>query len=383
MAGLYIHVPFCKKRCVYCDFFSHTQIRYKDQYLSAVVKEMAMRKDYIAGEPLETVYLGGGTPSLLSAADLERVFDAIYRLFPVKENAEITLEANPEDMTPGYVASLRSLPFNRVSMGVQSFNDEDLRFLRRRHTACRAIEAVRLCEESGYGNISIDLMYGLPGQTLAKWKENVKEALRLNIAHLSAYHLTFEKDTLIYRMKDEGRIRPLDEEASLSLFTALTDMLTDAGYLHYEISNFAKPGRISLHNSSYWMGKKYLGIGPSAHSYNVESRQWNVSSLQRYMEGIQKGLPYVETEMLNINDKYNEYILTRLRTQWGISLSRIQADFGESKYLYCKMQAERWVGSGILRIEDDKLVFSKNGWFVSDSVISALLWVDSYTKPGI
>jgi oxygen-independent coproporphyrinogen-3 oxidase len=383
MAGLYIHVPFCMRRCVYCDFFSHTQIRYKDMYLSAIVEEMAIRKDYIAGESVETVYLGGGTPSTLAATDWERIFDAVYRLFSIKENAEITLEANPEDMIPSYVASLRSLPFNRVSMGVQSFNDKDLRFLHRRHTAWRAIEAVRLCKENGYENISIDLMYGLPGQTLTQWKENIAEALSLNIAHLSAYYLTFEKGTLIYRMKDEGRIRPLDEEVSLSLFTTLTDMLTDAGYLHYEISNFAKPGRVSLHNSSYWTGRKYLGIGPSAHSYNTENRQCNVSSLQRYIEGIQKGIPCLETEILNIDDMYNEYILTGLRTQWGISLSLIRTNFGETKYLYCKKQAERWICSGILRADDDKLVFSKIGWFVSDSVISSLLWIDSYTKPRI
>jgi oxygen-independent coproporphyrinogen-3 oxidase len=341
---------------------------------------MTLRRDYLAGEPVETVYLGGGTPSLLSAAEWEPVFDAIYRLFPVDADAEITLEANPDDLTPGYVDSLRRLPVNRISMGVQSFNDADLHLLRRRHTGRQAIEAVRLCLENGYGNISIDLMYGLPGQTLARWEANLAEALRLDAAHISAYHLTYEKGTPLYRMKAEGSIQPVDEDLSLSLFDTLTERLTDAGYEHYEISNFARPGRISRHNSSYWTGKKYLGIGPSAHSYNVASRQWNVSSLVRYLEGIRKGAPCSETEILSIHDKYNEYILTGLRTRWGIRLSRIRADFGDSKYNYCKVQARRFITSGILLEEGDKLLFSRNGWFVSDSVISALLWVDSYTK---
>jgi oxygen-independent coproporphyrinogen-3 oxidase len=368
------------KRCVYCDFFSNTQMRFKEPYLSAIIQEMTMRKNYIADEPLGTIYMGGGTPSVLTAADWERVFDALYRLFPVCADAEITLEANPDDMTPGYVDALRRLPFNRISIGVQSFNDEDLHSLRRRHTGRQALEAVRLCQEKGYGNISIDLMYGLPGQTLTRWEENLAKALHLEIAHLSAYHLTYEPGTLLYRMKEESRIQPADEDLSLSLFTTLIDTLADADYQHYEISNFARPGHISRHNTAYWTGEKYLGIGPSAHSYNVESRQWNISSLQRYMEGIRKGLPCSETEILTVHDQYNEYILTGLRTRLGISLSRIQTTFGESKRHYCKMQAKRFVSSGILLEEGDRLLFSRRGWFISDSVISALLWVDFCTK---
>ncbi|MDR1556925.1 MAG: radical SAM family heme chaperone HemW [Tannerellaceae bacterium] len=383
MAGLYIHVPFCVKRCVYCDFFSHTQMRYKESYLSAVVEEMAMRRDYLAGETLETVYFGGGTPSTLTAAEWEQIFEAIYRLFPVGETAEITLEANPDDMTPAYVSSLRRLPFNRISMGVQSFRDEDLRFLCRRHTARQATEAVGLCRENGYGNLSIDLMYGLPGQTAALWEQNLEEALRLDIVHLSAYHLTYEEGTRLYRMKEAGHVRPVDEELSLSLFTMLTTRLKDAGYLHYEISSFARPGFLSRHNSAYWTGKKYLGIGPSAHSYDTGSRQWNVSSLQHYIKGIQKKVPCIETELLNIHNKYNEYILTRLRTCRGISLSYILTNFGEEKYNYCIMQAKRLVDTGFLRQEGDKLLLSGKGIFVSDGLMCDLLWVDSYTKHGV
>jgi oxygen-independent coproporphyrinogen-3 oxidase len=383
MAGLYIHIPFCVKRCVYCDFFSHTGIGHKEAYLSAVMEEMEQRKDYAAGEAMETVYFGGGTPSVLTASDWERVFEAIYRLFTVKEDAEITMEANPDDMTPAYVSSLRCLPFNRISMGVQSFNDADLRFLRRRHTGVQAAEAVALCRENGYDNISLDLMYGLPGQTPAQWEETLTEALRLDVAHLSAYHLIYEKNTPLYRMKEEGRIRPVDEDLSLELFTMLIDRLTDAGYRHYEISNFARPGYISRHNSSYWTGEKYLGIGASAHSYDTESRQWNVSSLLHYIKGIRNSSPCMEIEMLNIHNKYNEYILTGLRTKWGISLSHIRTHFGEDKYKHCIMQAQRFVQAGIMTEEDDKLLLSRDGLFVSDGVMSDLLWMDSYTKQGV
>jgi oxygen-independent coproporphyrinogen-3 oxidase len=380
MAGLYIHVPFCVTRCVYCDFYSNTQIHHKEAYLSALVKEMEMRQNYLAGETLNTVYWGGGTPSILKAVDWEQVFEAIYRLFPVNEKAEITLEANPDDLTPEYISTLRRLPFNRISIGVQSFNDADLRFLGRRHSGKQAATAVRLCKESGYENISIDLMYGLPGQTPAQWEQNVEEALRLNLVHLSAYHLIYEEGTRLYRMKEEGRIQAVDEETSLSLFTVLIDRLTDAGYQHYEISNFAQPNYLSLHNTSYWTGEKYLGVGPSAHSYNIESRQWNVSSLSHYLQSIRSGASCAEIEALNIHNKYNEYILTSLRTQWGIHLPHILTKFGEGKYNYCIMQARPYINTGILQVNGDRLLLSRRGLFISDTIMSDLLWVDSYTK---
>jgi oxygen-independent coproporphyrinogen-3 oxidase len=367
---------------VYCDFFSNTQaVRYKESYLAAIVEEMSIRREYIGGEALETVYFGGGTPSVLTPADFEKVFDAIYRLFTVKEGAEITLEANPDDMTPSYVLSLGRMPFNRISMGVQSFNDQDLRLLGRRHNADRAVEAVSLCRELGkYDNVSIDLMYGLPGQTTAMWEYNLREALRLETPHISAYHLTYEKNTPLYRMKEEGRVRPVSEDVSLEMFELLTAGLPEAGYLHYEISNFALPGYLSLHNSGYWTDRKYLGIGPSAHSYDTQSRQWNVSSLSRYVEGILKGLPDVESERLDENARYNEYIMTGLRCRQGISIGHILTTFGERKYLYCKKQAKAFIDGGILCEEGDRWRLSKRGIFVSDDVISRLFWVDNYTK---
>lgn len=375
MAGLYIHVPFCAKRCLYCDFFSNTEMKNKEPYVAALIRELEIRKDYIGNEPLETIYFGGGTPSQLQAVDFERIFDAIQRLFDTSGCKEVTLEANPDDMTPEYVAGLRTFPFNRISMGVQSFKAEDLRFLNRRHDREQALRAVELCIENGLANISIDLIYGLPGQTLKEWESNLDVAIRLDIPHISAYHLIYEEGTALYKLKEAGKISPVEEEASVSLFTSLIDRLTANGYLHYEISNFARPGMISRHNSSYWTGKKYLGAGPSAHSYNGENRQWNVSSLPAYIRGIGRGTPEVEVEELDINTRYNDFIITGLRTMWGVNLTEIQGQFGNDKLLYCQKQAVPYLKQGLLAEKDDILTLSRNGIFISDSIMSDLLWV--------
>lgn len=375
MAGLYIHVPFCAKRCLYCDFFSNTEMKYKEPYLSAVIRELELRKDYLEGEPVETIYFGGGTPSQLQAADFSRIFEAIHRLFDVSPCAEITLEANPDDMTPGYVAGLQTLPFNRVSMGVQSFKEEDLRFLNRRHNREQALLAVDLCKKNGLENISVDLIYGLPGQTLEEWKQNLDTVIRLDIPHISAYHLIYEEGTAIYKLKEAGKITPVDEDLSVALFTSLIDQLTANGYLHYEISNFARPGMLSRHNSSYWIGKKYLGIGPSAHSYNGQNRQWNISSLPGYLQAIDKGVPDIEIEYLDINTRYNDFIITGLRTMWGIKFNEIQQQFGKDKLIYCQKQAAPYLKQGLLIEKDDTLTLSRNGIFISDSIMSDLLWV--------
>ncbi|WP_278626012.1 radical SAM family heme chaperone HemW [Parabacteroides gordonii] len=375
MAGLYIHIPFCTKRCLYCDFFSNTEMKYKEPYLSAVIRELELRKDYLEGEPVETIYFGGGTPSQLQAADFSRIFEAIHRLFDVSPCAEITLEANPDDMTPGYVAGLQTLPFNRVSMGVQSFKEEDLRFLNRRHNREQALLAVDLCKKNGLENISVDLIYGLPGQTLEEWKQNLDTVISLDIPHISAYHLIYEEGTALYKLKEAGKITPVDEDLSVALFTSLIDRLTANGYLHYEISNFARPGMLSRHNSSYWIGKKYLGIGPSAHSYNGQNRQWNISSLPGYLQAIDKGVPDIEIENLDINTRYNDFIITGLRTMWGIKFNEIQHQFGKDKLIYCQKQAAPYLKQGLLIEKDDTLTLSRNGIFISDSIMSDLLWV--------
>ncbi len=375
MAGLYIHIPFCAKRCLYCDFFSNTDMKFKEPYVSAVIREMQLRQEYIGEEPLDTIYFGGGTPSQLQQADFERIFKAIDCLFNISSCKEITLEANPDDMTPEYVASLRNLPFNRVSMGVQSFKEKDLHFLNRRHDREQALRAVELCKENGIPNISIDLIYGLPGQTLEEWQENLDDAIHLEIPHISAYHLIYEEGTALYKLMEAGKVAPIEEELSVTLFSTLINRLAEAGYLHYEISNFARPGYFSQHNSSYWTGKKYIGIGPSAHSYDGESRQWNISSLPHYLEGIRTGIPNIEIEKLDINTKYNDFIITGLRTMWGIRTSDIREQFGEEKQAYLERQAATYLHQGLLIYENDTLTLSKEGIFISDGIMSDLLWV--------
>ena len=375
MAGIYIHIPFCAKRCLYCDFFSSTDMQFKTPYIQAIIREMELRKDYIDNEPIETIYFGGGTPSQLGKKDFEKIFDAINRIFDTSQCQEITLEANPDDMTPEYAASLQKLPFNRISMGVQSFQEKDLRFLNRRHNREQAIRAVALCKEHGISNINIDLIYGLPGQTLDEWSLNLEEAIQLDVPHISAYHLIYEERTALYKLLKEGGITPVDEELSVSLFSTLINRLTKAGYLHYEISNFARPGYISQHNSSYWLGKKYIGIGAAAHSYNGSNRLWSVSSLPLYLKGIATETPAVEIEELDENTQYNDFIITRLRTMWGIQLQKIKELFGEEKWNYLKQQAEPYLQQDLLNLQNETLKLSKKGIFISDGIMSDLLWI--------
>ena len=375
MAGIYIHIPFCAKRCLYCDFFSSTDMQFKTPYIQAIIREMELRKDYIDNEPIETIYFGGGTPSQLGKKDFEKIFDAINRIFDTSQCQEITLEANPDDMTPEYAASLQKLPFNRISMGVQSFQEKDLRFLNRRHNREQAIRAVALCKEHGISNINIDLIYGLPGQTLDEWSLNLEEAIQLDVPHISAYHLIYEERTALYKLLKEGGITPVDEELSVSLFSTLINRLTKAGYLHYEISNFARPGYISQHNSSYWLGKKYIGIGAAAHSYNGSNRLWSVSSLPLYLKGIATETPNVEIEELDENTQYNDFIITRLRTMWGIQLQKIKELFGEEKWNYLKQQAEPYLQQDLLNLQNETLKLSKKGIFISDGIMSDLLWI--------
>ncbi len=375
MAGLYLHIPFCAKRCIYCDFFSNTDQSYKEVFIDALIEEMAIRKEYLDGERIETIYFGGGTPSQLDYKDFIRIFEAIENHFDISKCKEITLEANPDDMTSEYVQSLQVLPFNRISMGVQSFDDEDLKFLNRRHNTIQAIEAVELCKRNGLSNISIDLIYGLPGQNEKKWIKNLEEVLRLDIPHISAYHLIYEEGTALHKLMEAGKTTSIDEEISLSLFTILINQLSKAGYQHYEISNFARPGYISQHNSAYWHGKKYLGLGPSAHSYNIQNREWNISSLPEYLKGIKEKTPRIEEERLTIAEKYNDYIITRLRTMWGISYQDLQNNFGEKYLLYCQKQAKTFLKRGLLIEKNGHLFLSHEGIFLSDGIMSEMIYL--------
>ena len=375
MAGIYIHIPFCKRRCIYCDFFSTTQSEKKSAYVHALCQELDMRKDYLEGEDIETIYLGGGTPSQLTQKELEEIFSSLYNIYKVKENAEITLEANPDDLTPEYIHMLRTLPINRISMGIQTFQEETLKLLHRRHTARQAIEAVKHCREAGFQNISIDLMYGLPGETLETWKEDLQQAIALHPEHISAYHLIYEEGTALWKLREQKQVEEADEDLSVTLFKTLIEELTHAGYEHYEISNFCLPGLHSRHNSSYWTGKKYLGCGPSAHSFNGTSRQWNVASLDQYIQSIQQGELDYEIEELDIYTRYNDFVITTIRTHWGMSLSHLRSTYGENLYQYCLRMAKPHLEQGVLEIKEDTLKLTKEGIFISDGIMSDLLFV--------
>ena len=376
MAGIYIHIPFCKRRCIYCDFFSTTQSEKKSAYVRALCRELEMRQDYVEGEEIETIYLGGGTPSQLTEEELKAIFASIYHIYKVREDAEITLEANPDDLTPEYVAMLRQLPVNRISMGIQTFQEETLMLLHRRHTATQAIEAFRRCREAGFQNISIDLMYGLPGETLETWKEDLRQAINLRPEHISAYHLIYEEDTALWKLREQHQVEEADEDLSVSLFETLIDHLTEAGYQHYEISNFCLSGMHSRHNSSYWTGKKYLGCGPSAHSFNGVSRQWNVASLEGYIKGVEEGVLDYEVEELDLYTRYNDFVLTSIRTAWGMPLSKLRSEFGEDLYRYCMRMAKPHVDQGVLENREGVLRLTRKGIFVSDGIMSDLMWVN-------
>ena len=376
MAGIYIHIPFCKRRCIYCDFFSSTQSEKKPTYIHALCQELEIRKDYLQGEDIETIYLGGGTPSQLSLEELESIFTTIYNIYKVKEDAEITLEANPDDLAPEYVAMLRQLPVNRISMGIQTFQEDILKLLHRRHTAQQAIEAFQRCRNAGFQNISIDLMYGLPNETLETWREDLKKALSLYPEHISAYHLIYEEGTALWNLREQRQVEEADEELSVTLFKTLIDELTQAGYQHYEISNFCLPGLHSRHNSSYWTGKKYLGCGPSAHSFNGLSRQWNVASLEAYLNGMSLGKPDYDIEELDLYTRYNDFVITSIRTCRGMSLSHLHTEYGEELYRYCLRMAKSYLEQGLLEKKGDNLKLTPKGIFISDGIMSDLLWVE-------
>lgn len=375
MAGIYIHIPFCKTRCIYCDFYSTTRSELQSQYVGALCRELRMRKDYLKGEAVKTVYFGGGTPSQLNEEEFRQLFDVLEATYGLGAAEEITLEANPDDLTEEYAAMLRRLPFDRISIGIQTFDDIALKLLNRRHNARQAVEAVAHCRKAGFRNISLDLIYGLPGETDKRWEDDLQQAIRLDVEHISAYHLTYEEGTRLYRLLHAGRIREVAEESSLRFFIALTDRLSKAGYEHYEISNFCKPGMYSRHNTAYWRGVPYLGGGPSAHSFDIETRQWNTASLEGYIRSIEAGrLPY-EAERLDLPTRYNEYVMTALRTVWGIDLNTIESHFGKEMRRHCTALAAPHIESGKLACADGYLRLTREGIFTSDGIISDLMWV--------
>ena len=376
MAALYIHIPFCKTRCIYCDFYSGIDLSLREQYVAALCQEIALRAHFLPTFSLQSIYFGGGTPSQLHANDFTTIFATIQQYFTIDSSAEITLECNPDDLTASYVAQLKALPFNRISIGIQSFDDAELRFLNRRHTAQQAQEAVALCQAHGFGNISIDLMYGLPNQTAETWRKTLAIAMSLGVQHLSAYSLMYEEGSPLSRLRNAHKIQELDEATSVALFEQLIDTVALHGFEQYEISNFCLPTFHSRHNSSYWHGVPYLGVGAAAHSFDGVSRQWNVANTVRYMAGVAAGQLEVEREELTDDERYNEFVFTALRTRSGINLSDLEHQFGNARLAYCLRLAQPYLDRGQLELRAGQLALTRAGIFVSDGIMSDLCYVD-------
>lgn len=370
VAGIYIHVPFCQGRCIYCDFYSTTEgEEWKSRYVDALLAELRMRRDELPLARVHSIYIGGGTPSQLPARALSGILNEVCRLFPVDSDAEVTVEANPDDVTPEWLAALSHTPVNRLSMGVQSFDDALLRLIRRRHTAQQAVCAVEQAARHGISNVSIDLIYGLPTQTMEQWQADVCQALALDVQHLSAYSLSYEEGTPLWRMLEQGRIEEADEELSLCMYEHLIDATRAAGFTHYEISNFCRPGRHSQHNSAYWHGVPYLGFGPGAHSYDgMRTRRWNLSDLKGYVQAA-GSMPPHQSEVLTDDELYDETVMTRLRTSEGLSLDLLTAAYRA----YCMAQAEPHLRAGRLEQAGSTIRLTRQGIFTSNDIISDLM----------
>jgi len=375
MAGIYIHIPFCRKRCHYCDFFKSTDLSQKARLLAGLKKELECRASELVSEEINTIYLGGGTPSVLLIEELEDLLETVRLNFEVSPEAEITMEANPDDLSEVMLSELRQIGFNRLSIGIQSFSDSDLKRMNRRHDSLQAVQSVKLAKKAGFSNISIDLIYGLPNQNMDDWERNIRQAIELDVPHISAYNLTYHQGTVFYDQLKKGILKELPDELSLQQFQLLIRLLKDAGFEHYEISNFCKPGLYSKHNSSYWKSKKYLGIGPSAHSFDLNSRRWNVSSISEYLSGIENNEPYSEFEILNEQDRYNDYIITGLRTCWGISAKLIKTEFSAPYFDHFQKIKEKYLQSGHLVCIPESVTLSPDGLFISDKIMEDFMVV--------
>ena len=372
MSGIYIHIPFCKQACHYCDFHFSTSLQNKQLLIDAIKKELIFRKEYLPDAKIETIYLGGGTPSLLSASELNSIFETIHQLFSVDENAEVTLEANPDDLSKDYLKQLRQTPVNRLSIGIQSFRDADLKWMNRAHNSAEAVNSVLFAADEGFENISIDLIYGLPELVLTEWQENLRKAISLPVQHLSCYCLTIEPRTALAHQIKKGFSKIPEDENSIAQFEWLMDYAAANNYEQYEISNFCKPGFYSKHNTSYWKGIPYLGIGPSAHSFDGQSRQWNISNNPLYIKSVESGELQFTKEMLSPAEKYNEYVLTSLRTIWGVDLNVARKQFGEEVLLHLKREAAIYLIDNALIIENDHLNLTRKGKFIADRIASDL-----------
>ena len=376
MAGIYIHIPYCKQQCSYCNF--HFRISQKDkvEILKCINLELEMRQTYLKNKTINTIYFGGGTPSILSKSEIKFILDSIYNIYKIKENAEITLECNPDDLTENKLKALKEVGINRLSIGVQSFDDEDLKFMNRSHNATQSENCLKLAQQVGFNNITIDLIYGLPNQNLADWEKNLKKMFAFNIPHFSAYALTVENKTPLKYLVERKQIIPLNEKKVLEQFNTLMDMAAENGFVHYEISNFGKQGCFSKHNTAYWQSKHYLGIGPSAHSYNGKSRSWNVSANKQYIQKILDRVEGVHQEILSKNQQYNEYIFTSLRTIWGANSETINVQFGIKFQSHFLKEVKKWESKKDIKKTEYTYTLTNSGKFLADAIASDLFIVD-------
>lgn len=372
MAGIYLHIPYCKKACHYCNFHFSTSLQTKNEFVPALLKEISLRKDFLHQEKIETIYFGGGTPSLLEFVELKDILEKIRENFDVTPGAELTLEANPDDITAGKIKEWVSLGINRLSIGIQSFFEEDLLWMNRAHNAQQAEECIRIAQQEGITNLTIDLIYGTPGLTNEKWIANLEKVKQLGIQHVSCYALTVEPKTALDLMIQKGKKEDVVPETQAEQFMMLMEWAASNGFKHYEISNFAKPGFRSRHNSAYWSGAKYLGLGPSAHSFDGKSRQWNVSNNALYIKSIEGGVLPIEEEQLTETQQLNEYIMTSLRTMEGTSLDTIREKFGSPMEELVRKESERYLSTGKLQLINNRLILTREGKFFADGIAADL-----------
>lgn len=373
MSGIYIHVPYCKHKCEYCDFFSVVTSEGKEKFASLIEKELLIRSEYLPDNDIETIYFGGGTPSMLEANQISDILNSISKNYTISKNPEITLEANPDDLTSELLISLRSIGVNRLSIGIQSFSDIDLKQLGRRHDASQAVNALNMAHNADFDNISIDLIYGLPYSSTDIWISNLQKAFELPIKHLSSYHLIYEEGTPLSKRVVLGKVTPVSEDLSVEQFQILQEMSAQKGFIHYEISNLALEGFFSRHNSSYWNQVPYLGLGPSAHSYNGSSRDWNPKSISIWKNSVENGLLDLECETLSLKDKHNDYLITSLRTIWGANIDFISMNFGKDKANQFIKKAEKYIQRGIIERNENIYRIKPKHFLTSDGVISDFL----------
>lgn len=373
MAGIYIHIPFCKQACNYCNFHFSTSLKMKDDMLAAIHYELELQKHYQQHPVIETIYLGGGTPSLLSADELNRLTEIIGTHYNINNLKEYTIETNPDDLNPQYIKSLKSTPVSRFSIGVQSFFDADLRYMNRAHNAQEADYAIKAVQDAGYSNITIDLIYGTPGLTDNNWQHNLQQVNNLSIPHFSAYALTVEEKTALHHNIQSGKSQPVNPEQSAHQFEMLMSFAAQAGYEHYEISNLAKPGHRAVHNTNYWLGVPYIGIGPSAHSFNGLTRQWNIANNALYIKSLltDKQLNF-EQEILTTEQRLNEYIMTSLRTSWGLDIEKVTREWGSDYTDVIVRDSERFMEEQKLILDNHSLVLTNKGRLFADYIAAEL-----------